>query len=35
MDCLIENKFDPGCNHYFLEEFLVETSGQVVPLFEG
>jgi len=35
MDCLIENKFDPGCGHYFLEEFLVETPAQVVPLFEG
>ena len=35
MDCLIENNFDPGCGHYFLEEFLVETEGQVVPVFEG
>ena len=35
IECLINNNFDPGCNHYFLEEFLVETPGQVVPLFEG
>jgi len=33
--CLIDNNFNPGCNHYFLEEFLVQTGAQVVPLFEG
>ena len=33
--CLIDNNFNPGCNHYFLEDFLVQTDAQVVPLFEG
>jgi len=33
--CLIDNNFNPGCNHYFLEEFLIETEAQVAPLFEG
>jgi hypothetical protein len=34
MDCLIENNFDPGCGHYFLEELLVQTKAKVVTIFK-
>jgi len=33
INCLIDNKFDPRCNHHFLEYFDIRSSGQVEPFF--
>ena len=33
INCLIDNKFDTQCNHYFLEQFKIRSSGQVEPYF--
>jgi hypothetical protein len=33
INCLIENKFDPSCNHYFLEQFQIDTPSQVSVWF--
>ena len=32
VNCLIENNFDPICDHSFLEEFQVDTPSQVSVL---
>jgi hypothetical protein len=31
--CLVNNKFDPQCNHIFLENFDLNTEAQVTPWF--
>ena len=33
VNCLIENKFDPGCDHRFLEQFDVDTDSQISVWF--
>jgi hypothetical protein len=31
--CLIDNNFDSSCSHFFLEEFIINTSSQVTAYF--
>ena len=33
INCLIQNNFDPGCNHRFLEGFQLRTDAQVEAFF--
>ena len=33
LNCLIENEFNPGCDHYFLEDFQINTESQVTAFF--
>ena len=33
INCLIENNYEPECDHDFLEEFVYMTDGQVYPFF--
>jgi hypothetical protein len=33
LNCLIENEFNPGCDHYFLEHFQINTESQVTAFF--
>ena len=33
INCLIENGYEPECDHDFLEEFVRMTEGQVYPFF--
>ena len=33
VSCLTKNNFKPGCDHYFLEDFIVNTNSQVTAFF--
>lgn len=33
INCLIENKFETGCDHCFLEQFEINSPSQVSPWF--
>ena len=33
INCLIDNNFDTGCDHSFLEQFEISSSGEVEPFF--
>jgi len=33
INCLIKNNFETGCDHYFLEQFEINSASQVSPWF--
>ena len=33
LNCLTENNFNPRCDHYFLEDFDINTESQVTAFF--
>ena len=33
IDCLVDNNFNPMCNHNYLEAFEVTSEAQVIPWF--
>ena len=33
IDCLIMNNFNPNCDHYFLEGFVIDSDVQITALF--
>lgn len=33
IDCLVTNNFNPRCDHYFLEDFVIDSDVQVTAIF--